>query len=298
MTQTPGASPGSPEPVPPPGQSPWPGQSQPPPAPYPQSQPPAAPYPGYQPYPPGYQQGQYPPAGSPQPAYPQGQYPPAGYRQPAYPQPQPAAATPGLPSRLWLLLTIPLGLTTWAAFLYIGIRAARKRWLAWAALYALGLVAFLVLSTNNSNSPREGVAVGVTLLTWIGGGIHALAISRDATRRIQGPADPALEAAKLRIQRRAQGRQLLATQPALAREIGLGRPDVPGADDYGLVDVNHVSADGLTRLPGVTRDLAHRIVTERTQCGGFSSVEDLGMLLNLPPAEVDKMRDMAIFIPD
>lgn len=101
-----------------------------------------------------------------------------------------------------------------------------------------------------------------------------------------------------RIQRRTQGRHLLATQPALAREIGLGRPDVPGADDYGLVDVNHVSADALARLPGVTKDVAQRIVTERAQCGGFSSVEDLGMLLDLPPAEVDKMRDTAIFIPD
>jgi DNA uptake protein ComE-like DNA-binding protein len=73
---------------------------------------------------------------------------------------------------------------------------------------------------------------------------------------------------------------------------------VPGADDYGLVDVNHTSADGLTGLPGVSTDLAQRIATERTQCGGFSSVEDLGMLLDLPPAEVDTMRDIAIFIPD
>ena len=155
-----------------------------------------------------------------------------------------------------------------------------------------------MLSTNNSNSPREGVAVGVMLLTWIGGGIHALAVSGDAARRIHGPGDPALQAARMRIQRRTQGRHLLATQPALAREIGLGRPDVPGADDYGLVDVNHVSADALARLPGVTKDVAQRIVTERAQCGGFSSVEDLGMLLDLPPAEVDKMRDTAIFIPD
>ena len=263
--------------MPPPGQSSWPGQNQPP-GQYPQSPPPPppGPYLEYQPYPPGYQQGPYPRA----------QYPP------------PQAGPTGFRSRLWLLLTLPFGLTTWAAFLYIGIRAARKRWLAWAVLYALGLVAFLVLSTNNSNSPREGIAVGVMLLTWIGGGIHALAISGDATRRIHGPGDPALEAARMRIQRRAQGRRLLASQPALAREIGLGRPDVPGADDYGLVDVNHAAADGLTRLPGVTGDLAQRIVTERSQCGGFSSVEDLGMLLDLPPAEVDKMRDVAIFIPD
>jgi hypothetical protein len=41
-----------------------------------------------------------------------------------------------LRSKAWLLLTIPLGLTTWAAFVYIGIRARRVQWLAFAALYA------------------------------------------------------------------------------------------------------------------------------------------------------------------
>ncbi len=43
------------------------------------------------------------------------------------------AQTPGFRAKAWLLLTIPFGFTTWAAFLYIGIRARRPRWLAWAA---------------------------------------------------------------------------------------------------------------------------------------------------------------------
>ena len=41
--------------------------------------------------------------------------------------------------KAWLLLAIPLGFTTWAAFLYIGIRARRPQWLAWAAVYAATL---------------------------------------------------------------------------------------------------------------------------------------------------------------
>jgi DNA uptake protein ComE-like DNA-binding protein len=47
----------------------------------------------------------------------------------------------------------------------------------------------------------------------------------------------------------------------------------------------------------MTGDLARRTVEARTQTGGFSSVEDLGLLLDLQPATVDQMRDMAIFIP-
>jgi hypothetical protein len=39
----------------------------------------------------------------------------------------------------------------------------------------------------------------------------------------------------------------------------------------------------------MTGDLAHRAVQERAQVGGFSSVEGLGLVLDLP------MRDMATF---
>lgn len=206
-------------------------------------------------------------------------------------------ASRGLRGKAWLLLAVPLGFTTWAAFLYIGIRARRSQWLAWAGIYAIGLAGYLALDSPAApTSTAKGLAAGLALLTWIGGGIHALAVSNDAVRRIQDRADPALEAARTRIEHRAEGRHLLATQPALAKEIGVGRPDIPGARDYGLVDVNHAPPAALAKLPGMTDDLANRVVEARGQAGGFSSVEDLGMLLDLPPDTVDQMRDTAIFI--
>ena len=206
---------------------------------------------------------------------------------------------PRFHGKAWLLLSLPLGLTTWAAFLYIGIRARRRRWLAWAAVYLAAIAGWLVLdSPDHPSSTAQGVAAALALAAWIGGGIHALVISNDAVRRIQGSEDPALEAAETRIERRAEGRHLLASKPALAREVGVGRPDIPGADDYGLVDVNHCPAVALTRLPGISNDLAARIVREREQAGGFSSVEDLGVLLDLPPATVDEIRDTAVFLKD
>jgi DNA uptake protein ComE-like DNA-binding protein len=201
--------------------------------------------------------------------------------------------------KAWLLLTLPVGLTTWAAFLYIGIRARRRRWLAWAGVYLAGVAVWLVLDAPaNPGSTAQGIAAAVALATWIGGGVHALVVSNDAVRRIRGSEDPAVEAAEARIERREAGRHLLASKPALAREVGVGRPDIPGADDYGLVDVNHCPASALTRLPGIGAGLAGRIVSEREQAGGFSSVEDLGVLLDLPPAAVDQIRDTAIFLKD
>ena len=201
--------------------------------------------------------------------------------------------------KAWLLLTVPFGFTTFAAFLYIGIRARRPRWLAWAAVYAATLAGFPVLDgPDHPNPTAMGVATVLALGTWIGGGVHALVVSNDAVRRIQGSEDPAIEAAETRIERRAAGRRLLASKPALAHEVGVGRPDIPGADDYGLVDVNHCPAAALTRLPGIGNDLAARIVRQREQTGGFSSAEDLGVLLDLPPSTVDGIRDTAVFPPD
>jgi hypothetical protein len=216
----------------------------------------------------------------------------------------PAASVPAmtrgasLRAKTWLLLCLPFGVTTWAAFLYIGIRARRPRWLAWAGVYAGAFAGFVAL--ENPAHPSEtakSVAFVLLLAAWVGGGVHAIAVSGDAVRRIHGRADPAVEAAEDRIERRAEGRDLLASRPALAREIGVGRPDLPGASDYGLIDVNHASAAALTRLPGITGDLAGRIVSQRAQAGGFTSAEDLGMLLDLPPATVDGLRDMAVFPP-
>ena len=130
--------------------------------------------------------------------------------------------------KAWLLLTVPLGFTTFAAFLYIGIRARRPRWLAWAAVYAATLAGFLVLDAPDHPNPTAmGVATVLALGTWIGGGVHALVVSNDAVRRIQGSEDPAIEAAETRIERRAAGRRLLASKPALAHEVGVGRPDIP-----------------------------------------------------------------------
>jgi DNA uptake protein ComE-like DNA-binding protein len=210
-----------------------------------------------------------------------------------------------LHNRLWLWLVLPAGFTTWAAFLYIGIRGRRPQWLAWAAVYG-GLItgSWLVDAPANASNTAVGLSVVFAIAAWIGGGAHAIAVSGAAARRIDevrdsGPAagTTALKAAKKRIRKRAAGRKLLAKRPLLAREVGLGRPDVPGADDYGLVDVNHATAPALRRLPGITDETVEQIVSSRAELGSFSSVEDLGAALSLPPGIVEQMRDIAVFVP-
>ena len=79
--------------------------------------------------------------------------------------------------------------------------------------------------------------------------------------------------------------------------MGVGRPDRPGAVDSGLVDVNNAGSNALMALPGITDGLATRIVEARAQTGGFTSVEDLGIALDLDGGLVEALRDHVVFLP-
>lgn len=201
------------------------------------------------------------------------------------------------PNRWLLLVALGFGFTTWAAFLYVGIRARRRSWLAWAAVYGILLVLWPVLDTS---APYNSAAVGIgelaLALAWLGGTAHAAAVRRGAAQRMRPPGGDRLEAARQRIERRAEGRRLAARDPRLAREVGVGRPDVSGSDDFGLVDVNHASQDALCRLPGITPEVARRIVKTREPLGLFKSAEDVGISVDLSPNVVDDIRDYTIFL--
>lgn len=201
---------------------------------------------------------------------------------------------------LWLLVVVlGLGFTVWGAFVYIGIRARRRSWLAWAAVYAALAAAAMVLDNLAHPSDTETSIGGLAILvSWIGGSVHAAAIRKDAARRIASPPDTRIESARTRISRRAEGRRLAERDPLLAREAGVGRPDLPGADDFGLVDVNHAPASALCLLPGITPEIAALIEQTRNDVGNFTSAEDLCLTLNLPPALTGDLKEHAIFLAD
>ena len=147
-----------------------------------------------------------------------------------------------------------------------------------------------------NNSTATDIGAVAALIAWIGGTAHAAAIRGNAARRIRPSDGTQLEAARQRIERRAEGRRLAARDPCLAREVGVARPDLPGADDFGLVDVNHMSQEALRRLLGITPEIARRIAETRESVGYFKSAEDLGISLDLSPSLVDDIREYAVFL--
>ncbi|MBC9715505.1 hypothetical protein H9Y04_23430 [Streptomyces sp. TRM66268-LWL] len=96
--------------------------------------------------------------------------------------------------------------------------------------------------------------------------------------------------------RRKEARQLLAKNPAAARELRIGRPDLPRAyDDGGLVDINGVSADVLVHELGWSAVEAVDVIEARERLGRFDGPNELISLTGIPPARVDAASDRLVY---
>jgi Helix-hairpin-helix motif len=152
------------------------------------------------------------------------------------------------------------------------------------------IAAALAPAGNNHYQPVGGVlgflALGVS--GWIGWQAHRVELTG-------GPA----QSVRAQLRARSKARRILKRNPGLASELCIGRPDLPRAfDDGGLVDLNHVPIEVIEQLPGVDSDLAHRITSARGEVGGFDSIDDLEILLDLPPGALPDVRSRLIFRKD
>ncbi|MEI8410055.1 MULTISPECIES: ComEA family DNA-binding protein [unclassified Kribbella] len=151
--------------------------------------------------------------------------------------------------------------------------------------------------------PDEDLSVAFVTVAWLGGTVHALAV-RSSVFRAQSPTeettmDTAVDAARERRELRRKAREIATEDPGLARELGIGRPDVQrDFDDGGLVDINSVPAEVLVQLRGMTAELAERIVQVRETRGPYSSVEELSVFADLPPGLSDRLAERLLFLRD
>jgi Helix-hairpin-helix motif len=164
----------------------------------------------------------------------------------------------------------------------------------WLAVCLTGLALTLAYPEN---SDQDGFGSFLMVITWIAGCGQAFALRGQYVRRVRARDASPIVLARERLHERDEARKIAARDPRLALEMGIGRPDRARADDGGLIDVNHVPESILTRLPGVDRALARRIAQTRRDVRGFSSLEDMGTVMDLPPDAVEEMRERAIFLP-
>ncbi len=171
--------------------------------------------------------------------------------------------------------------------------------LAWcAALYAVAVFGAVYLATlSTSETDWRSNFAGAMLLAVMAIATAQSFALRSRLFRQPSASDLALDDAERGLRLRRESRHLVETNPKLAVELRVGRPDLPRRyDDGGLVDVNHAPASFLAQFPGVTPTTADQIVSVRDGIGGFESVDDLSNTIGLAPQSLDEAADYLVFL--
>lgn len=217
-----------------------------------------------------------------------------------------------LGSWLWALApAYTLGFATPVIMVHAAVRTRDRRQAATVPVYVLACIFTFVFADGNGHDNDALFGTGM-VIDLVVGLVHAVAIrgwvfgdrsaaSRQA-RKVSAEKRQAQALARAREEHevRDHARELVRTNPAMARELGIGRPDKPHRDypDGGLVDVNHVAADVLTGRLGMPPELAQRIVSVRDQVRAFDSYDDLLLLLDSDGHELAEYADRMVFVPD
>ncbi|WP_280276172.1 hypothetical protein [Nocardia wallacei] len=214
----------------------------------------------------------------------------------------------------WIAIFVPLfslGLMT-AVLFAIAAAAARSRTLALSAA-GYAVVTAIVFAAIDRSDLIFAIALVILMFgaaghaTWVRHrvvwAITRIAESHPQHRSALAPAppetaiaaDPAVQAAMQRRTRRQQARRLLSTDPNMATELAIGRPDLPrDFDDGGLVDANNVPEAVLARLPGVTTEMATQIAAA-SRGHTLTSVEDLVVFADIPFGLAESLREYLIY---
>ncbi|MGY1792836.1 hypothetical protein ACI796_02480 [Geodermatophilus sp. SYSU D00525] len=108
-------------------------------------------------------------------------------------------------------------------------------------------------------------------------------------------ADPAMTRALEARRRRDEARSLFMRDPALARELGIGRPDLGrGYDDGGLVDINTAPAAVIASRLELDTATAHAIVDARSVRGGYYALSELFIDVALPVHAQERLNERTV----
>lgn len=225
-----------------------------------------------------------------------------------------AAGSVGPSAHLWWALS-PAYTCGFAAFipsLHAAIKLRRRNlWYFAAALLVGDVIAWILLSSSSSNAdgsytPTQNVGGVLGIVLAVVGTVQALrireAVFAESDAAVENTVaaasvghDAAIASALAARQRRAESVALTVKDPSLARDLMIGRPDLPREyDDGGLVDVNHVPKSILVSSLGFSTDQAQAVIDARDHVGGFVSSDDMSNLANLPPRMVDAIQDRIV----
>ncbi|WIY00492.1 hypothetical protein QRX60_41615 [Amycolatopsis mongoliensis] len=217
------------------------------------------------------------------------------------------AKTGSLPAGWWYLpLTIlTAGLAAWVPFFHAAVvlGSARLRWAS--AAYAAAIVAifgcFVVAPSDAQGNPvgtAGTVLPTVAFLGWLTlipvACVHQWLVRRRVARTDVVVPEPVIAQALAARERRNTARKLAESDPLLARELRIGRPDLARSyDDGGLVDLNSAPAATIAQVCEIPLPAAEDIDLARQEAG-FSSIDELLVMVTVPVSAWDRIRDRGL----
>ena len=228
----------------------------------------------------------------------------------------PAGPRPGRPQggnvggrlRQFAWASVPVWSVSLLAFApFPRLAFARRRARDWAVFagYLMAVILVVVFASLPGRNDAGATVAGLTAIVLIAvAAVHTFVAFRPTAAlesELGSAARPnenelAVASAEARMRRRSKARELVRANQVLARELQIGRPDIPHEyDDGGLVDVNHVPSEVLASGLGLTPQETAAVVAGRDQLGRFTSPEELSVYAQLSPDRVDALRDWMLF---
>lgn len=198
----------------------------------------------------------------------------------------------------YLLVLVSFGILVPIPFAHAATRLRTPWSWGWAAVYTAAVGALVILPDPDPGSNlKGGLIIGLALvamvhLTWVRSRVWPTPVAPAAP-------DPAVAAALGARSRREEARRIVERDPPLARDLRIGRPDLPREyDDGGLVDLNAATAAAIAASCEIDLELARRIVDSRGARGvPFASVEDAFTYTDIPVELWDRIRDRSVVLP-
>lgn len=218
------------------------------------------------------------------------------------------------PAWLWAVPILSCGCLSPAAPLAIAIKLkTRSAWL-WFGGFATAWVLSLALvgaTPDDTNDALSSLAVALLLLTAIGATVYSVVKAQEIHWGPPGSAAPHpsgaayphdpnsaavanIQAARLK---RQEAMAIVQRDPQMARELRIGRPDLPRHfDDGGLVDINSAPSEALMRGLGLSEAQAIQILDARAHIGRFQSSHDLMQLAGMDLVTHQRIEDRVVLL--
>lgn len=173
----------------------------------------------------------------------------------------------------------------------IAFAAARLKSTRLWSISAVYLAIDLLIAYDNGLHPNQ---TWNTIAQWVLGGI----VSAQAFNLRKSVFE--VDAVRSDRQKRVEALRLVASDPQEAIRLQIGRADIPEAERYpdgGLIDLNNIDSSAIHKTTGVDLETAQKIEEDRSRLRGFSSLNDLCNMVNIPPQLFDAVSDRVIFLP-